>query len=79
MWSLIDELLSRMHRCWWVIVRRRLDYVRWLRWRMRESQVGRRAVASIAVVLLSAGAALGFLVANATAREDVSDLSPARG
>ena len=71
-----------MHRCWWVIVttaRSRLDYVRWLRWRVRESQVGRRAVASIAVVLLSAGAALGFLVANATAREDVSDLSPARG
>jgi hypothetical protein len=79
--SLIDELLSRMHRCWWAIVaavRGRLDYVRWLRWRMRESQVGRSAVGFIAIALLLGGAALGFLVANATAREDVRDLNPAR-
>ena len=45
---------------------------------MRESQAGRSAVGFVALLLLGIGAALGFVAANAAAREQTTELTPAR-
>ena len=49
-----------------------------LKRRVRENQAGRPAIAFVALVLLGLGALLGFVAANAAAREDITQLAPAR-
>jgi hypothetical protein len=49
-----------------------------LKRRVRENEAGRPAVGFVALLLLGIGAALGFIAANAAARQDAAQLTPAR-
>ena len=49
-----------------------------LKRRVQESQTGRSAVGFVVLLLLAIGAALGFVAANAAARDDATELTPAR-
>jgi hypothetical protein len=49
-----------------------------LKRRVRENQAGRSAVGFVALLLLGIGAALGFIAANAAARDEITAVAPAR-
>ena len=65
---------DRLRRDVWHALNRYDD----LKGRVRENQAGRSAVGFVAFVLLGVGAALGFVAANAAAREEIAPLAPAR-
>jgi hypothetical protein len=70
----LDQFSDRLRRAVWHALNRYDELKR----RVRENQAGRNAVGFVALLLLAGGAALGFVAANATAHEDVTDLTPAR-
>jgi hypothetical protein len=70
----LDHVHERLRRTVWHALNRYDE----LRRRVRENQAGRKAVGSVALLLLAGGAALGFIAANATAHEDVADPTQAR-
>jgi hypothetical protein len=71
---MLDRVRDRLRRDVW----HALNGYDELQRRVRENGAGRSAVAFAALVLLGLGAALGFIAANAAAREDVTELTPAR-
>jgi hypothetical protein len=70
----LDHVHERLRRTVWHALNRYDELGR----RVRENQAGRKAVGSVALLLLAGGAALGFIAANATAHEDVADPTQAR-
>lgn len=71
---MLDRVRDRLRRDVWHALNRYDDLKR----RVRENQAGRSAVGFVALVLLAIGAALGFVAANAAAREEITQLTPAR-
>ena len=72
--DVLDRVRDRVQRDLWHALNRYDELKR----RMREDQASRPAVAFVALVLLGGGALLGFVAANAAAREATTDVTPAR-
>jgi hypothetical protein len=70
----LDRVRDRLRRDFW----HALNHYDELKRRVRENQAGRQAVGLAALLLLGGGAALGFIAANATARQDIAEPTPAR-
>jgi hypothetical protein len=70
----LDRVRDRLRRDVWHALNRYDDLKR----RVRENQAGRSAVGFVALVLLGLGAGLGFVAANAAARDEITQLTPAR-
>jgi hypothetical protein len=70
----LDRVRDRLQRGVWHALNRYDELKR----RVRESQAGRSAVGFVVLLLLGIGAALGFVAANAAARDEITQLTPAR-
>jgi hypothetical protein len=69
-----DRVRDRLRRSSWHALNRYDELKR----RVRENHAGRSAVGLVVLLLLGAGAALGFVAANVAAHEEVPQLTPAR-
>jgi hypothetical protein len=72
--DVLERARDRLQRNVWHALNRYDELKR----RVRENQAGRSAVGFVVLLLLAAGATLGFVAANAAARDDVTELTTAR-
>ena len=72
--EVLDRLRDRLQREYW----RALNRYDELKRRARENRAGRSALGFVVLLLLGIGAALGFVAANAAARDEITQLTPAR-
>ena len=72
--EVLDRVRDRLRGAYW----RALNRYDELKRRVRETQAGRSALGFVVLLLLGIGAVLGFVAANAAARDDVTQVTPGR-